>query len=86
MLDFHFKVTGKLGQIREYANLHDMKVNHKKTKIIPFNFSRKYDFLPKLEYDGHLLEVEYTCKLLGVMIDSSGRWNEHICRIYHEKS
>ena len=55
-----------------------MSVNYKKTKVIPFNFSRKYDFEPRVEYDGQILDIEYTAKLLGVIIDSSGRWNKHI--------
>ena len=68
----------RLNQIREYADKLDMKVNIKKTKVLPFNFSKKYDFVPNLEFDGNLLEVEYQSKLLGVMIDSSGSWRAHI--------
>ena len=68
----------RLTQIRQYVKTHDMSVNYKKTKVIPFNFSRKYDFEPRVEYDGQILDIEYTAKLLGVIIDSSGRWNKHI--------
>ena len=48
-----------------------MKVNFEKTKIIPFNFSKKYDFLPKIYYEENELEVHYQAKLLGVMINLS---------------
>ena len=51
-----------------------MKVNTKKTKIIPFNFSRKYDFIPKYNIDGQELDVVYEAKLLGVMIRSDCQW------------
>ena len=68
----------RLNQIKHYTKIHDMKVNFSKTKIIPFNFSKKYDFLPKISYDGNELEVEYKSKLLGVIIESTGRWNSHI--------
>ena len=47
-----------------------MKINAKKTKIIPFNFTRNFDFIPKLSIDERPLEVEYSTKLLGVVIQS----------------
>ena len=58
------KIQDRLSQINVYAKCHDMSVNFKKTKVIPFNFSRKYDFFPKIEYDSNLLEVDYKSKLL----------------------
>ena len=66
------KLQERLNQIKEYVQIYDMKVNIKKTKIIPFNFSKKYDFQPKIYYDGNELDVEYKSKLLGVMIDLTG--------------
>ena len=36
----------RLNDINDYAKVHQLKVNHEKTKILPFNFSRKFDFLP----------------------------------------
>ena len=68
----------RLNQIKEYTKNLDMIVNYKKTKVIPFNFSTKYDFMPKLQYAENELQVEYRTKLLGVVIESTGRWNEHI--------
>ena len=42
-----------------------------------FNFSRKFDFLPKLSIGNEQLEVVYSTKLLGVIISSDLKWNLH---------
>ena len=54
-----------------------MKINTKKTKIMPFNFSRKYDFIPKYHIDGKELEIVYETKLLGLMIRSDCKWTSN---------
>ena len=52
-----------------------MKINPRKTKIIQFNKSRKYDFPPKLYLsDNHELEVVKDIKLVGVIISQDLRW------------
>ena len=59
-----------------------MKINYKKTKIIPFNFSRNYDFLPQLHFpECEDLEVIYETKLLGVTITSDLSWSSHVDKI-----
>ena len=56
-----------------------MKINFKKTKILPFNVSKKYDFLPQLSFpDSEPLEVIYTTRLLGVIISSDLSWSPHV--------
>ena len=55
-----------------------MELNKIKTKIQPFNFSRKYDFLPQIAIDGKDLEVVYSAKILGVTFSSSMKWDEHV--------
>ena len=56
-----------------------MKINYKKTKIIPFNFSKKFDFLPQLNFpDCEPLEVIYETRLLGVTISSNLSWSAHV--------
>ena len=42
-----------------------------------FNFSRKYDFLPKLNVANKQLEVIYETKLLGVILTSDCKWHEN---------
>ena len=52
-----------------------MVLNTKKTKIIPFNFSRKFDFVPEFMLESEKLEVVYLTKLLVlcVQVTASGR-------------
>ena len=42
-----------------------------------FNFSRKFDFLPKLTIGQEQLEVVESTKFLGVIISSDLKWNLH---------
>ena len=49
----------------------------KKTKIMSFNFSKKYDFLPKLKASNKQLDVVYSHKLLGVILTSNCKWHEN---------
>ena len=55
-----------------------MQLNKTKTKIQPFNCSRKFDFLPELNVDGQNLEVVYSTNILGVIFSSSLKWDEHV--------
>ena len=59
-----------------------MKINFKKTKVMPFNISKKYDFLPQLHFpDSKPLEVIYQTRLLGVTLSSNLSWNPHVSDI-----
>ena len=62
--------------------MNKMKINHKKTKIIPFNFSKNYDFLPQLHFPNcEALEVIHETRLLGVTITSNLSWAKHVQNI-----
>ena len=69
-------------QLLDLANFtasNKMKINYKKTKIIAFNFCKKYDFLPHLHFPNcDPLEVIHETKLLGVIITSSLSWSNHV--------
>ena len=41
---------------------------------MPFNFTKNFDFVPEFSIDGRPLDVEYTTKLLGVVIQSDCKW------------
>jgi hypothetical protein len=71
------KVQERLNELEQYVTVHDMKLNTTKTKIIPFNFSRKYDFVPAIALGGQNLEVVYKTKLLGVICTADCKWNEN---------
>ena len=74
----------QLSDLATFTIKNKMKINHKKTKIIPFNFSKSYDFTPQLHFpNSEALEVIYETKLLGVTITSNLSWSRHvedICR------
>ena len=72
------RIQTKLKQIENYVEIHQMQLNRTKTKIQPFNFSKKYDFLPEIKVEGQNLEVVYTTKILGVTFSSSMKWDQHI--------
>ena len=67
----------RLNDINKYAEIHQLKINEKKTKIMAFNFSRKYDFSPKLSIADKELDVIYTTKLLGVVLTADCKWKEN---------
>ena len=69
----------QLADLSLFTAENKMKINHKKTKIIPFNFSKKFDFLPQLHFpDCEPLEVIYQTRLLGVIISSNLSWSPHV--------
>ena len=76
----------RLEEVSRSAQFHDMKLNLKKTKVMPFNFTRKYDFLPNFSLDGIPLEVVYETKLLGITLTSDCRWDNNTKSIVQKGS
>ena len=71
-----------LVDLKGYADRHEMKLNEEKTKVILFNRSRKYDFLPECSFgDGQQLQVVDEIKLLGVTMRSDLSWSSHCTQI-----
>ena len=72
----------QLSDLVTFTKKNSMKINIKKTKIIPFNPTKKYDFLPQLNFpDEEPLDVIYSTKLLGVTLSSNLSWQEHVSTI-----
>ena len=72
----------QLQDLLSFTDENGMKINTKKTKIIPFNVSKKFDFLPQINFPGYeALEVTYTTKLLGVTLTSDLSWTPHVVDI-----
>ena len=69
----------KLDDLLKYTEENEMKINLKKTKILPFNFTKSRDFIPELSFPGgDQLDVIYQTKLVGVIVDSSLSWGPHV--------
>ena len=69
----------QLADLLAFTEKNKMKINLKKTKILPFNPSKKYDFLPQLHFpNSEPLEVIYEARLLGVILTSDLSWNTHV--------
>ena len=69
----------QLADLLTFTNQNKMKINTKRTKVIPFNLSKKYYFLPQLNFPNQEpLEVIYKTKLLGVTLSSDLSWSTHI--------
>ena len=69
----------QLADLDRFTAENKMKINYKKTKVMPFNFNKKLDFLPLLSFPGgEPLEVIYTTRLLGVTITSNLSWSPHV--------
>ena len=68
----------QLSDLLAFTNQNKMKINMKKTKIVPFNVSKNFGFLPQLNFPGEEpLEVIYQTRLLGVILSSDLTWTAH---------
>ena len=54
-----------------------MILNHKKTKVMIFTFTEKYDFTTRLVLNNENLEVVKQAKLLGVIISDDLKWDQN---------
>ena len=72
------KIQQKLNELHDFTATCQMNINSKKTKIQPFNFSKRYDFLPQLSIENETLEVVYSTRLLGIIFSSSCKWDDHV--------
>ena len=62
-----------------------MKINHEKSKIMLFNFSKNWDFPPEYSFSNqNILEVVKEEKLLGVTIQSDLKWQSNTNMIYRK--
>ena len=71
------QVQTQLNELSCFAQTNQMKINHKKSKVMLFNTSYKNDFSPELKIDNVLLEVVKEMKLLGVIITSDLKWHQN---------
>ena len=62
-----------------------MKLNHKKSSVMVFNFTNKYQFSSRINMEGTRLEIVEQCKLLGVILTSDLKWEKKYT-VFSEKS
>ena len=71
------QVERKLSDIEEHARTNQIKIDQKKTKLMLFNTSIKYDFEPHIEVNGEQLKVVSKIKFLGVIVTDNLKWIEN---------
>ena len=70
-----------LENIFNWTENQQMLINSKKTKTMVFNFTKNYQFTPRLFIQGELLEVIERTRLLGTIITSDLRWEQNTSHI-----
>ena len=71
-----------LDTISSWASLNWMKLNAKKCKELRVCYLRETPQLAPLQIDGRELELVTSHKVLGLMIQSNLKWNDHISAMY----
>ena len=67
-----------LSDAERFSNQNKLKINKQKTQVMLFNKSRKWDFLPKLNFsDGKELEVISEIRLVGVVLSDDLSWHKN---------
>ena len=64
-----------LSKIKQWTDNQKMILNEKKSKLMIFNFSEKYQFGTRLELNGQNLDVVQKAKFLGVIITNDLKWD-----------
>ena len=71
-------VIDQLNFILDFAKQNQMKLNIKKTNLMLFHRSRKYDFQPIISLEDKQLDVVEESKILGVIISSDMKWEKNV--------
>ena len=71
-------LQSNLHKVENFTSDNLMRINEKKSKVMLFNKSKKYDFPPEFSFkDGEILEYLEETKLLGILLSSSLRWDSN---------
>ena len=74
----HNLLQNYIHDVENFTANNKMKINKKKTTVMKFTNSRKYDFPLEVQFaDGSLLETTEVSKMLGVMICSNLKWKHN---------
>ena len=66
-----------INDISQWTVDHKMKLNHKKSNIMIFNFSKTKQFTTRLTMNDEILPVVRKMKLLGTIICDDLKWDEN---------
>ena len=73
----NLKSQSYINTISDWTEKQQMKLNHKKSNIMIFNYSKKSQFTTRLAMEGEILPVVKKTKLLGTIITDDLRWEEN---------
>ena len=75
-------LQNNLHKVENFTSDNLMRINEKKSKVMLFNNSKKYDFPPEFSFkDGEILECLEETKLLGILLNSSLLWDSNTANI-----
>ena len=74
-----FQTLQKVKDVQIFTKNSEMVLNSAKTKVMIFNKSLHYDFMPEIEIcPGEKLQVVEEYKILGVIFSTDMKWSKHI--------
>ena len=73
-----------LNQINKWTEKQIMIISEKKTKVMLFNFTEKYQFTTSLSLKGTNIEVVDKMKILGTIVNTNLSWDEN-CNLLIKK-
>ena len=66
-----------IDKISQWTREKKMKLNHKKSSLMCFNFTHNFQFTTRMTMEGHTLQLNQQTKLLGVIITNDITWSEN---------
>ena len=73
-----YALQSDLTQLERWSQTNAMKLNTCKTKVLHMTRSRKQTPLPLYLLNGSLLSTATTYKYLGITINNTLTWNDHV--------
>ena len=73
----HLKTQSYIRSISDWTLENQMKLNHKKSSFMTFNFTEKYQFGTRINIENENLKKVDKCKLLGVVLTNDLKWDEN---------
>ena len=75
------KIQTAANSLHQWSTLNGMNIHAGKTKVMIVSKRKFIGPLPKIEMSGRNLEIVFNQKVLGVTIDSSLSWKDHVDKV-----